>query len=72
MENPKEKPERPKDYYAKLLHFRNIKEIDPVRYSRALTWTENMIQDPEHIDRLRLFPDWTDDDLRSLLLDALS
>jgi len=72
MENPSDKPERPKDYYPKLHHFKHIKEIDRVRFSQALTWTEKMIQDPEHPDRLRLFPDWTDDDLRSLLEEVLS
>lgn len=72
MENSSEKPERPKDYYPKLHHFRRIKKIDPHRFAQSVTWTELMIKDPEHPDRLRLFPDWTDDDLRSLLLDALS
>lgn len=72
MENPSEKPDRPKDYYPKLHHFRNIKNSDPVRFAQAVTWTELMINDPEHPDRLRLFPDWTEEDLRSLLLDALS
>lgn len=72
MENPSEKPEKPKDYHSKLHHFRQIKNSNSIKFAQAITWTENMIKDPQHFDRLRLFPDWTDDDLRSLLSDALS
>ncbi|MFC1811028.1 hypothetical protein ACFLZH_05995 [Patescibacteria group bacterium] len=71
MENPSGEPERPKDYAAKLAHFKNIKQGDIVRFRQAIIWMENIIKDEDHPDRQKLFSDWTEDDLRSLLKDAL-
>lgn len=71
MENPGEKPERPNDYAVKLVHFKSIKQGDSVRFEQAVIWMENILNNEDHPDRQRLFPDWTEDDLRSLLEDAL-